>query len=81
MWEHTVFTLISADQDQMPQNAIRNRAGIQIDVAIGHSPPKFPDDQNFSDPVGYIVWLPFLVCNIWISTVVYSLFSMLIFIL
>ena len=55
MWEHTLFTLISADPYQMQQNAIRNRAGIQIDVATGHSPPKFPYDQNFSDLVGYIV--------------------------
>ena len=41
---------------------------------VGQSPLKFPDVRNFSDLVGHIVRLPFLACNIWISTVVYSLF-------
>ena len=38
--------------------------------AMGHSPPKIPDVQNFSNLVGHIIRLPFLACNIWISTVI-----------
>ena len=55
--------------------------GFSLTSVIGHSLLKFPDVRNFSDLVGHIVRLPFLACNIWISTVVYSLFSMPIFIL
>ena len=55
--------------------------GFSLTSAIGHSLLKFPDVLNFSDLVGHIVRLPILACNIWISTVVYSLFSMPIFIL
>ena len=54
-------------------------SGIQFDIR--HSPPKFPDSQNFSGLVGHIVRLSFLACNIWISAVVYSLILMPIFIL
>ena len=55
--------------------------GFSLTSAIGHSLLKFPDVRHFSELVGQIVRLPFLTCNIWISTVVYSLFSMPIFIL
>ena len=45
--------------------------GFSLTSAIGHSLLKFPDVRNFSDLVGHIVRLPFLACNIWISTVVF----------
>ena len=55
--------------------------GFSLTSAIGHSLLKFLYVRNFSDLVAQIVRLPFLACNIWISTVVYSVFSMPFFIL